>query len=56
MHLANMLITHGSELCTAKGPDDVRKLNAKIAKEARKFLSQVEEPKEKKNPDIVKEV
>ena len=44
MQLANMLITHGSELCTAKGPDEVQKLNNKAVAEARKFLAYFEEP------------
>jgi len=38
MNLANMLIYHGSELCTAEGPEAVRKLNEQAIAEARKFI------------------
>ena len=44
MQLANMLISHGSALCTAKGPDEVQELNNKAVAEARKFLAYFEEP------------
>ncbi len=44
MTLANMLIYHGSELCTADGPEAVRKINEQAADEARKFINKVEPP------------
>ena len=51
MTLANMLIYHGSELCTAEGPEAVRKLNEKAADEARKFIDKLQ-PSEKTPPDL----
>ena len=44
MTLANLLITHGSELCTAEGPEAVRKLNEKAIAEARKFIDTISPP------------
>ena len=44
MTLANMLITHGSELCTAEGPEAVRKLNEKAVARAREFIDKLEPP------------
>ena len=45
MALANMLIYHGSELCTAEGPEAVRKLNQKAVAQAREFINKLEPPK-----------
>tara|TARA_R100000008_G_scaffold83165_1_gene68227 strand:- start:4393 stop:4602 length:210 start_codon:yes stop_codon:yes gene_type:complete len=50
MQLANMMITHGSALCTAKGPEEVQELNNKAIAECRQFLSHFEEPKK---PEII---
>jgi len=50
MDLANMLIYHGSELCTAEGPEAVRKLNEQATKEARKFIDRVKPPTVTKSP------
>ena len=44
MNLANMLIYHGSELCTAEGPEAVRKLNEQAIAEARKFIDTISPP------------
>ena len=41
MALANMLIYHGSELCTAEGPEAVRKLNEKAVARAREFIDKL---------------
>ena len=45
MTLANMLIYHGSELCTAEGPEAVRKLNQQAIAQAREFINKLEPPK-----------
>ena len=45
MTLANLLITHGTELCTAEGPEAVRKLNQKAVAQAREFIDKLEPPK-----------
>ena len=45
MTLANMLIKHGTDLCTANGPDDVRKLNEKAIADAKDFITRIEPPK-----------
>ena len=45
MSLANMLIYHGSELCTADGPEAVRKLNEKAIAQAREFIDKLDPPK-----------
>jgi len=45
MTLANLLITHGTELCTAEGPEAVRKLNEKAIAQAREFINKLEPPK-----------
>ena len=51
MTLANMLITHGTELCQADGPEAVRKLNDKAIEHAKNFISLIEPPKPQK-PDL----
>ena len=51
MTLANMLIYHGSELCTADGPEAVRKLNEQAMNEARKFIDKLQPPP-KPQPDL----
>ena len=45
MTLANLLITHGTELCTADGPEAVRKLNEKAVAQAREFINKLDPPK-----------
>ena len=45
MTLANLLITHGTELCTAEGPEAVRKLNEKAVAQARDFINKLDPPK-----------
>ena len=45
MTLANLLITHGTELCTAEGPEAVRKLNQKAVAQAREFINKLDPPK-----------
>jgi endonuclease III len=55
MNLANMLIYHGSELCTAEGPEAVRKLNEQAIAEARKFIDIVSPPKPQTDLSNVKE-
>ena len=50
MTLANLLITHGSELCTAEGPEAVRKLNEQAIAQAREFINKLEPPKPQ--PDL----
>ena len=55
MTLANLLITHGSELCTAEGPEAVRKLNEKALAEARKFIDRISPPKPQPDLSNVKE-
>ena len=55
MTLANMLIYHGSELCTADGPEAVRKINEQAADEARKFINKVEPPTAQPDLSDVKE-
>ena len=50
MNLANMLIYHGSELCTAEGPEAVRKLNEQAIAQAREFINKLEPPKPQ--PDL----
>jgi len=45
MTLANMLIYHGTELCAANGPDDVRKLNEQAIAQAKEFINKLEPPK-----------
>lgn len=55
MALANMLIYHGSELCTAEGPEAVRKLNDQAIAEARKFIDTISPPKPQPDLSNVKE-
>ena len=55
MNLANMLIYHGSELCTAEGPEAVRKLNDQAIAEARKFIDTISPPKPQPDLSNVKE-
>jgi len=55
MALANMLIYHGSELCTAEGPEAVRKLNDQAIAEARKFIDTISPPKPQTDLSNVKE-
>ena len=55
MTLANLLITHGTELCTAEGPEAVRKLNEKALAEARKFIDRISPPKPQPDLSNVKE-
>ena len=55
MNLANMLIYHGSELCTAEGPEAVWKINEQAADEARKFINKVEPPTVQPDLSNVKE-
>ena len=55
MTLANLLITHGTELCTAEGPEAVRKLNQKAVAQAREFINKLEPPKAQPDLSNVKE-
>ena len=55
MTLANMLIYHGSELCTADGPEAVRKLNEQAIARAREFINKLEPPKSPPDLSNVKE-
>ena len=41
MELANLLIYHGTELCSSNKPEDVRDINDKAIAEARKFIGRV---------------
>ncbi len=52
MTLANLLITHGSELCTADGPDAVQKLNDLAVAHAREFIARIEPSPPKPKPDL----
>jgi len=55
MTLANLLITHGTELVTAEGPDDVQKLNDLAVAHAREFIARIEPPQPdtpKPKPDL----
>ena len=50
-----MLIYHGSELCTADGPEAVRKLNEQAVARAREFINILEPPKSPPDLSNVKE-
>jgi len=52
MTLANLLITHGTELVTAEGPDAVQKLNDLAVAHARDFIDKLEPPPLKPKPDL----
>jgi len=52
MTLANLLITHGTELVTAEGPDDVQKLNDLAVAHAREFIARIEPPPPNPKPDL----
>jgi len=52
MTLANLLITHGTELVTAEGPEAVRKLNEKAIAHAREFIARIEPSPPNPKPDL----